>query len=90
VPGSLSGLTESAEKNGKTAYFPPYGRANGTAIRLNRVKNCARIPRFSLRFVRSDRPPASTVEAEVGQLGAQGRRGLLEIGGEVFDGGDIP
>ena len=45
---SLSDLTKSAAKSGKTAHFSPYFCANRTTIRLKSVKNCARLPLFSL------------------------------------------
>jgi hypothetical protein len=52
---SLSGLTESAAKSGKTAHFRPCFRANRTTIRLKPVQNCARLPHFSLRPIKPDR-----------------------------------
>ena len=52
---SLSDLTKSAAKSGKTAHFSPYFCANRTTIRLKSVKNCARLPLFSLRPIKSDR-----------------------------------
>jgi len=51
--GSLSGLTESAAKSGKTVHFFPYSGTNRTTIRLKSVKNRPRHPFF--RFAPS--PP---------------------------------
>ena len=48
-------MTGSAVKRGKTVRFSPYFGANRITIRLKSVKNCARLPLFSLRPIKSDR-----------------------------------
>ena len=55
MSSSLSDLTNSAAKSGKTPRFSLYFCANRITIRLKSVKNCARLPLFSLRPIKSDR-----------------------------------
>ena len=55
TPSSLSDLTKSAAKSGKTAHFSPYFCTSRTTIRLKSMKNCARLPFLSLRPIKSDR-----------------------------------
>ncbi len=52
---SLSDLIKSAAKSGKTVHFSPVFGANRTTIRLKPVKNCPRLPLFSLRPIKPDR-----------------------------------
>ena len=54
-PRSLSDLIKSAAKSGKTVHFSPVFGANRTTIRLKPVKNCPRLPLFSLRPIKPDR-----------------------------------
>ncbi len=48
-------MIKSAAKSGKTVHFSPVFGANRTTIRLKPVKNCPRLPLFSLRPIKPDR-----------------------------------